>query len=100
MFWFPSSANIVRFEAVTFALFVVEDVMIWADLWNATAVADFWIWLVVEVLVWTTDLGSAEAISEVAIIVKAVSANNSLEDTSFVCHTKEVFSSKTSIVQG
>jgi hypothetical protein len=67
-------------------------------LWNATAVAD--IWIVVEVLVWTTVLVSAEAISEVTIIVKAGLANNSLEDTLFVCHTKQVLSSKYSIVQG
>lgn len=85
---FGINACAYRFKTVAFALVIVENVIIWADLRNAAAVAGsvtvLSLCVVVEVLVGTASLCVAEAISEIAIIVLVCWTNNSFENASSV----------------
>lgn len=85
---FGINACAFRFKTVAFALVIVENVIIWADLRNAAAVAGIFtvgsLGVVVEVLVGTASLGFTDAISEIAIIVLVCWANNSFENASCV----------------
>jgi hypothetical protein len=87
-FGINACAYAYRFKTVAFALVIVENVIIWADLRNAAAVAGsvtvLSLCVVVEVLVGTASLCVAEAISEIAIIVLVCWTNNSFENASSV----------------